>query len=173
MPALHEINVKGSTSTISYNPATKNFWQTDILLEILLVEHRLHDVIEVIVWNPARRDEISRFYMTTSIFFTKFTAEDIEKHLSLKKVEFSDVNGDLQYSAEPPESKTKERVIQDLAVQYVKRRLAIESDQPLKASLNVLPGDTTNADGQLDQICGMPLNLKKIESLDCMQSERV
>jgi hypothetical protein len=173
MPALHEINVTGSTSTISYNPATKNFCQTDILLQILLVEHRLHDVIEVIVWNPARCDEISRLYMTTSIFYSKFTAEDVEKHLALKKVEFGDVNGNLQYSAEPRESKTTERVIQDLAVQYVKLRLAIDSDQPLKASLNVLPGDTTNADGQLDQICGMPLNLRKFESSDCMLLERV
>jgi hypothetical protein len=173
MPALNEVNVSDNTAIISYNPATINFWQIDILLEILLVEHRLQDVIEVVVRNPARLNEISTFYMISSIFFSKFTAEDIDKHLALKKAEFSDTNDDLKYSAEPPESRIIERVIQDLAVQYVKDRLAIESDRPLKASLIVLPGDTTNADGQLDQICGMPPNLRKFEILDFTQSEKM
>ena len=173
MTALCEVNILGNTSTVSYNLATKNFWQTGILVEILLVEHRQHDVIEVVVYNPIQRNEISRLYMTTSILFSKFAAEDIDKHLALKKAEFSDVNDDLQYSTEPLESMTIERAMQELAVQYVTVRLAIQSGGPLKASLAVLPGDTTNADGQLDQICEIPLNLRKFENMDHKQPEKM
>lgn len=142
-------------------------------MEILLVEHRLHDVIEVVVQNPARRDEISRFYMTTSMLFSNFTTEDVDKHFALEKAGYSDVNDDLQYFAKPLESKTIDRVMQDLAVQYVNARLAIESDGPLKASMTVLPGDTTNADGQLNLICEMPLNLRKSESFDRTQPDKM
>lgn len=157
--------------TTLYKSATKNFSKHGILVEILLVEHRLHDVIEVVVQDSARSYEISRFYISTSILFSKFSAEEIDQHLALKKAEFSDVNKDFQYSKEPQESKIVERVIQDLAVLHVKARLDIQSGGTLKASLIVLPGDTTNADGQLDQICEMPPNMRKYQSFDLTQVE--
>ena len=137
-------------AVVIYPLGKKNFWRTGIVLEFILVEHKQHKVIEVITLKSARTSEQSRLYMSTPILMVKF-AEAVEK---AEACQTGDEEADEEYERE-----VKTKVLQELAVEFVRTRILVPLDGTAGAWLTVLDGDQTRSDGQLDVICAKPPTL--------------
>jgi hypothetical protein len=152
-------------AVVLYPPQTKNFWRTGSVIEFNLVEHIQHMIIEV-VSNLAVKDiEAPRIYLSATLLRSKFCEETIIYNVGLKKSSWT------HHAKIAPDIELREKVIQELCVQYVKDRLVIPLDGNFDLWLAILPSDLTEF-GKLDVLCGKPRLLKKYEFLKTFEIKR-
>ena len=63
----------------------KFFWRTRNTVDILIVEHKAHEIFEIIVYEPSFDVEAPRIYIDSKTLMSKVDNEEIESKLSFAK----------------------------------------------------------------------------------------
>ena len=71
-------------TTVVYQ-GSKYFWKTRNTIDVILVKHKIENVIEVIAYEPALDVEAPRLYMDSKILSFKLDQEAIAAKMSLAK----------------------------------------------------------------------------------------
>ena len=164
---MNHVNTAGAADNdfvIQYPRASKNFWRTGMVVNVSLLEHKRYDMIEIKCAIESPIVELTRIYVSTPLFFSKFSKKVIDERVAVKNAAIFDANTCRKNnSCRGDEDITS--VYHDMAVKYVMLRLVVSLNGRPEMRLIALPGDSTKADGQLDHICEMPVGFKEYDSI--------
>mmetsp|Transcript_34466 Transcript_34466/g.32834 ORF Transcript_34466/g.32834 Transcript_34466/m.32834 type:complete len:384 (+) Transcript_34466:270-1421(+) len=139
---------------IEFFSGMKNFWRTGTCVKFTLIDHKINNVIELIMIMISKSIE-ERVYFDTQLLHSKFCEKDISDDMSEKqKVFYSNpLNKYMQ-----PEG-LREDTMHTLAASYIEKRLAVISEANIELKIMALEDDSLNAEGVLDVLCSKPNNL--------------
>jgi hypothetical protein len=139
---------------IEFFSGMKNFWRTGTCVEFTLIDHKINNVIELIMMMISKSIE-ERVYFDTQLLHSKFCEKDISDDMCEKQKVF--YNNPLNKYMQP--ECLREDTLHTLSASYIEKRLAVISAANIELKIMALEDDSLNAEGVLDVLCSMPNNL--------------
>jgi hypothetical protein len=98
----------------------KHFWKCRTQVDIIIVEHKNHGLIEIVTYEPTLDMEAPRLYLNDEILFSKLNASQFDQSLSAKKEPF------LRQHKVPDKVFLRRKIVNMAKVSYVMNRLSVE-----------------------------------------------
>jgi hypothetical protein len=144
----------------------KNFWRTGTVVDLRLIEHPNHEVIELILEITAKKLEIQRFYFRSPILYSKFSKETIEQQVEEERKKFWENPSNKPKGLIPDDQidkELKQQVLHRLVADYVVSRLTVHEAGIFELTFQLMENDMVNGEGVLDVLCPKPQDLIRFE----------
>ncbi len=139
----------------------KAFWRsgTNIVADVLLVEHTQYSIVELIAKINLTKQEASRIYFSYPAVAAKLTVAEVEERISNEKEPL--IRKRKEFNADV----IKSHIVHQMVAEYIVARLHTKTENPnsseLEMCISPLPGDSINVNtGLLDTIRSKPRDLR-------------
>jgi hypothetical protein len=103
-----------------YFDGCKHFWRTRTNVDIIVVEHKDHQIIEIVTYTPVVDREATRLYLSDDVVYSKLDHSEFEEALRLAKEPL------LRRRIVPDREKLMKAIVKEAKTNYIMNRLCIE-----------------------------------------------
>lgn len=121
--AFNERMSEPPTTEVIYQ-GTKSYWRTRTTIDLMVVHHLGHNVLEVVTYEPSIDREAPRIYLDNTVLDSKIDQTEIEEKLKAAKEPI------LRRREVPDNEKLLKQIVNSTKVAYILNRLSITEFTP-------------------------------------------
>lgn len=135
---------------------SKNLWRWRQNVDIIIVSHKLFQILEVVCLIPRAIKEVSRVYLSHQVLEKRLNKEEIEEKIQSRKEFLLRQNKSVVLQA------IADKVVEDLKVAYILARVDLLEEGP-GFQVNIIERNCDGSISDAEFVCAKPEQLDPLE----------